>query len=1248
LSELIFHFYDEGEQIALDLHHSVEFFSAARITAIADALDSALHELAGLAPPASRPAIDVTSALHAVPAPALAPIAATRCPVPPPGHVLPMFAAALSAHPRAEALRFGGRSLSYAELGARVAGIAAALAAAGVQPGQRVGLYLRRSLDLPAAMLGVFAAGAAYVPLDPAFPRGRLLHMADDGGLEVLLCDDPASVPAELAEGRRCLALSAIASAAQFDAMPWPTDPEALAYVLYTSGSTGKPKGVAVRQRNVASFLAAMQVEPGLAAGDRLLAVTTPSFDISVLELLLPLTVGATCVIASEDEAKNPALLWPLLRGERCTHLQTTPSVLQMWLSDGELSDLTGRTVLLGGEGLPAALATRLLPVVKTLWNMYGPTETTVWSSCWRVEAPERGILIGAPIAGTDFYLLDPEQRPVPTGAEGELCIAGLGVAAGYLNRPELSAERFVQLPGIEGPLYRTGDLAVLEAPGRLRHLGRMDAQIKLRGYRIELGEIESVLLEQAEIEQAAVLVREDRPGDQRLVAYVVLRAGQTLDEVALRQRCAWQLAEYMVPQHVLALDALPLLPNGKTDRKALPAPPPQNASGRAAANDLEATVGSAMAELLGLPQIGMEQSFFALGGHSLLAIQLVTRLNKATGAALKMRDVFEQASAEKLAALIEAQRSGTVEREELAPIPRAPDQQRGPQSTMQARVFQLCELDPSRNSYNMPSAHRLCGPLDRARLEAALRAFVAQQPVLRTRLARGPEGLQQEVLAEVPVFLPDTIDLRALPPAQREVALMQRIDALIDAPIPMDRAPLWRLALFQLGAEEHVLFLMTHHAIWDGWSFDVFYQAMAAACAEPVQPMPALPVSYVDYARWQRDWLRSPAYARQLAYWRERLQSRRYVPLPTDHARSSGMSGAGLSLMQELPKSYMEALQQRARAWDATPYMLLLAAFAAALQRASGLSDLLIGTPVRGRNHPELESLAGYFVNLVALPIEVEGEAGLRALVSALKPRVIEAFAHADVQLEDLMPLLQGAGMGAGRLYQASFSFQDVRARPERWGALQHSRYETRTPGVTEDLALFLVETNHGLHVLLSGNSALYRRETLQAFLDGLVAMMKALLVDAPAPLAKLPFGADFGTQAATATDRSASALVEPGPAASASVLATPIATASRTAADYEALLGALWSELLPAAKVTADANFFDLGGHSLLALSMINRLEALCGQRPNLLRVGQASLRGLAEELARAAPPITGPTHSTPAEAAPARGWLRRLFGR
>jgi amino acid adenylation domain-containing protein len=401
LGELIFNFYDEGDAIALDLHHSPEFFSPARIARIAATLEAALRAVAGLTAADAEPAASVFGALT--------PIAETACNSAPPSHVLSMIRPQIATCPQREALRFAGRSRSYAELGARVEAIAEALRAAGIGPGDRVGLYLKRSLDLPAAMLGVFATGAAYVPLDPAFPRGRLKHMAEDAALRVLLCDEPAAVPAELSDSRHCLALDAIPAAPNHSTVATAHTGEAAAYVLYTSGSTGKPKGVQVRQRNVASFLAAMQQTPGLGPDDRLLAVTTPSFDISVLELLLPLTVGACCVIASEDEAKNPALLWPLLRSERCTHLQTTPSVLQMWLSDGDLADLAGRTVLLGGEGLPAALASSLLQTVRALWNMYGPTETTVWSSCWRVEQPERGILIGA---DRRHVLLSARSRP--------------------------------------------------------------------------------------------------------------------------------------------------------------------------------------------------------------------------------------------------------------------------------------------------------------------------------------------------------------------------------------------------------------------------------------------------------------------------------------------------------------------------------------------------------------------------------------------------------------------------------------------------------------------------------------------------------------------------------------------------------------------------------------------------------------------------------------------------------------------
>jgi acyl carrier protein len=724
----------------------------------------------------------------------------------------------------------------------------------------------------------------------------------------------------------------------------------------------------------------------------------------------------------------------------------------------------------------------------------------------------------------------------------------------------------------------------------------------------------------------------------------VVLRAGATLDEAGLRARCAYALAEYMVPQHVLTLDALPRLPNGKTDRKALPAPTQASAAGRAPADALEAEVSAAMAALLGLPEVGMEQSFFALGGHSLLAIQLVTRLNKSTGAGLKMRDIFEQASAEKVAALIRGQRDGSVERSELVQIPRRTEQSQAPQSVMQQRLFQLSELSPGRNVYNMPSAHRLRGPLDRDRLLQALSALVQRQPALRTRLLRSGEGLIQQVLDRVEIALPPTIDLSALAPAARQATLDARIDALIELPIALDRAPQWRLALFKLGADEHVLFLMAHHAIWDGWSFDVFYQEMAQLYPQPDAQLPALPLSYVDFAAWHLDWLRGADYQRQLDYWRQQLVGRRYSALPGDFARGAQMSGASQTLISDLPAELSARLQARAREWDATLYMLLLAAYAVSIERCMGLTQQLIGTPVRGRNHPDLEGLVGYFVNLVALPLQVDPTQDLRALVAEIKPRSIGAFANADVQLDDLLGLIRlDTGDRSARLYQASFSFQDVRARPGQWGALEHSRYETRSPGVTEDLAMFFVETSGGLHAILSYNSALFSASTMEAFRATLLGVLDALAEGRAGRIDSLPVQRPASALAPAATDEFATPLPTSA-AASAPPEQSSAARAPSQAAEFEQLLITLWSELLPEVDIDPDATFFDLGGHSLLALSMVNRVEALCGRRLSLLRVGQTSLRGLALDLARGEPTLD---HPSKARAAPL-SWLRRLLGR
>ncbi|WP_334133005.1 amino acid adenylation domain-containing protein, partial [Silanimonas lenta] len=589
LGEVMFNFYELPEGLRLDLHYSTDFFSAGRIEALVAALARRLGDAsAPHAASAGTPATVVANAPVAAKAPAADAAAGAT-------------ARALLDGPRREAgartaLRFAGQGRDYATLDARIRAIGAALHAAGVRPGGRVGVSVRRGFDLPAALLGVWEAGAAYVPLDPALPPGRLAHMVEDAGITVILADGADTVPERLRAGRQVLALDRIGEAPSGWQRPALT-PAHPAYVLYTSGSTGKPKGVEVGQGNVAAFLEAMRQRPGITSDDRLLAVTTPAFDISVLELFLPLSVGACVVLASEDEARNPDRFWPLFERERPSLLQATPSVLAMWLGDAPAERFRDTTLLLGGEGLPLALARRLAPACKALWNMYGPTETTVWSSCWRVpHAPER-ISVGEAIAGTTLRVLDAALMPVPPGEEGEIVIAGAGVAQGYLNLPALTEERFVRLPDGERA-YRTGDRGRWLPEGTLEHLGRMDAQVKLRGYRIELGEIEAVLEQAPGVLQAVVSVREDRPGDQRLVAHLRVD-GARFDADEALARCRDELPEYMLPQHLVPMAAFPLLPSGKVDRKALPAPEqPATAPGRAPADAAEATVCRIMAEL--------------------------------------------------------------------------------------------------------------------------------------------------------------------------------------------------------------------------------------------------------------------------------------------------------------------------------------------------------------------------------------------------------------------------------------------------------------------------------------------------------------------------------------------------------------------------------------------------------------------------------------------------------------------------
>lgn len=570
--------------------------------------------------------------------------------------VIAAQAARTPAAPAVLQPRFG--ELSHGELHERSNRLAHALRARGVARGALVGLCIERGLDMLVAQLAILKAGAAYVPLDPAYPGDRLTYMAEDAQLALLVSESSLVHALHWPREKTLLLDIDVASIVSLPDAALPPDaaldarPLDPAYVIYTSGSTGTPKGVAVHHQAVVNFLASMAREPGLKATDTLLAVTTLSFDIAVLELLLPLTVGAKTVLTSRDDALDGGALAAMLAEHGVTVMQATPSSWRMLIDSG-WGPTPGLKALIGGEGLPVDLAEQLLERCGEVWNMYGPTETTVWSTCWRVEHPQRSIHIGRPIANTTIHILDEWLQPCPIGVPGEICIGGEGVALGYHQRPELTAERFIADPERPGErLYRTGDRGRWCHDGILEHRGRMDFQVKVRGHRIELGEIESQLMEHPSVARALVIAREDRPGDQRLVAYLVAKPAVAIEAAALREHLKARLPHHMLPQHFVELDAIPLLPNGKVNRKVLPvSSTDQDATYDCAdfavpANATEQAVAAIWARLLNVTQVGSNDNFFNLGGHSLLALRAVQEMERITGEKIAVsRLIFESLS---------------------------------------------------------------------------------------------------------------------------------------------------------------------------------------------------------------------------------------------------------------------------------------------------------------------------------------------------------------------------------------------------------------------------------------------------------------------------------------------------------------------------------------------------------------------------------------------------------------------------
>ena len=1031
--------------------------------------------------------------------------------------------------PDRTAIRTDDGTLSYRQLEARANRIAHLLRGHGVQKGALVGLAVDRSADMLAALLGILKAGAGYVPLDPQFPADRLAYMAGDAGLAALVTQSRHAECFDL-RGRPVLALDRLTAelAVLPDTRPGrdagAADPESAAYVIYTSGSTGRPKGVQVPHRAVSNFITGMQAEPGLSIDDRLVAVTTLSFDIAVLELLLPLSVGAEVILAGKDTVIDGVALAALLASSNATAMQATPASWRLLLEAG-WTGRAGFKAMCGGEPLPPDLAQALLSRCGELWNLYGPTETTVWSTVMRVQAGQGAlpdVHIGHPIANTQVWILDENGQPCPRGVPGEICIGGEGVTLGYLARPELTAERF--LPdafadtgkgfgtGIASPtLYRTGDRGRWRADGQLEHLGRLDFQVKVRGYRIELGEIESQLLTHPSLTRAVAMAREDRPGDVRLVAYVVAAASTAPDDAALIVHLKQRLPDYMVPQHFVRLPAIPLLPNGKVDRKALPmpvasqptAPVPAVAPAFAAPADaLQAQVLKAMEEILGRPGLGMDDGFFEMGGHSLLAAQLCARLGRALEVSVPLRQLFDTPTARGLAEALRAQIAvPSQERASRAQsIPRLADRTVAPMTLMQQRLWVLEQIEPGTVTYNTPSAHRLHGPMDVQALERAFQEMVRRQASLRTILVPQGETAVQKIVDEVDASLLPATDLSHLPEPQRMATLMADLESRTAQPFVLDQGPLFRAVLYRLADDDHVLYFMTHHAIWDGWSFDIFYTEMSAlyeafAGGKP-SPLPELETAYGDFAAWHRQQLEGDALKRQVDYWTAHLAgSGEPLQLPEDKPRPARASGVGGTDWVHVDGATTEALRNVGGRVGATLFMALLAAYYVLLHRLSGQDDLVVGMPFRNRPGDALEKVMGFFVNVLPLRRRLDPAMPFLALVEEVKAGLVEALDHPDVPFEHLMQELKVArDPSRSPIYQALFSFQDVRARNLRWGDLQHEHLLMFQKGMAHDLGIWFLEHPAGLSGAMGYNADIFSEDGARAIGERFATLLASL----------------------------------------------------------------------------------------------------------------------------------------------------------
>ncbi|MEM6401049.1 MAG: amino acid adenylation domain-containing protein, partial [Cyanobacteria bacterium P01_D01_bin.116] len=1033
------------------------------------------------------------------------------------------------------AVIFESQQFTYQQLNEKANQFAHYLKSVGVEAETKVGICLERSEKMLVGLLGILKAGGTYIPLDPAFPEERLRFMVEDSGVNFLITDSGETFyKTSLHHVINLDTDWELITQQSSENLPPQTTLENLAYIIYTSGSTGKPKGVQILHGALVNCLESMQQKPGITSNDTLLSVTTLSFDIAGLELYLPLITGAILIILSKEIATDGIRLAEIIDKNKVTIMQATPATWRLLLTAGWNGNQQLK-VLCGGEALDINIAEELLKRSKEVWNLYGPTEATIWSSVTQCRDVKfnvsqnvpTSVPIGKPINNTQFYVLDDDLKPVPIGVAGQLYIGGAGLAKGYLNKPELTAEKFISnpfssstpsSPSSPSNIYKTGDLVRYITDGNLEYLGRIDYQIKLRGFRIELGEIEAVLMQHLDIKQAVVTLYKNQNSnhnnDEKLIAYIV--SSSDLSQTEIRQFLQDKLPAYMIPSSYIMLEEFPLTPNRKIDRKALPIPDDinqanQNSTYIPPRTVTEEIIAGIWAEVLNLQQISIDDNFFELGGHSLLATRVNSQIKQAFAVELPLRSHFENPTIAELARFLE-----TASRKSVAPLIKPVSRDENlPLSFAQQRLWFLCQLEPDSPYYNIPAAVKLTGSLNIDALQKSLNDILRRHETLRTAFVT-VDGQPIQQINSVDSLPLSIIDLSTIPESNREI--MAKDVAQIEAiqPFKLDSNCLARVKLLRLSDTDNIILFTLHHIIADGWSIGILVRELGILYQEKTSPRPdghpstyqgevkgvrlqELPIQYADFAIWQREWLQGEVLDNQLNYWQKQLQNApNLLELPTDYPRPAVRSLRGDSYTFQISSELTAALKRLSQQSGCTLFMTLLAAFQALLYRYTGSKDIVVGTSIANRNYTEIEGLIGFFVNTLTLRTDLSENPTFEELLNRVREVSLGAYAHQYLPFEQLVDNLQlQRSLSYTPLFQVMFVLQNAPMEALEVEGLHWQPLESNSNTAKFDLTLSMQETSSGLTGVLEYSLDLFKSETIERIAGHLETLLTAIVDD-------------------------------------------------------------------------------------------------------------------------------------------------------